>query len=125
MEISKNLKKYLKSKSLIISAVPDFPKDHVAYPNGYIVIKPAYAGGNSAPNYESWFIENGKKELSNAPPINIYAENGKYYAEVSVGLGGKAPGDFKREFKAEETLGNFVSKYFFGETSEFQALAHS
>ncbi len=125
MEISKKLKSAFRKKGLSISDEPDFPDGHVAYPNGYIVIKPASVGGNSVPEYESWFDEGGIEKLSDAPAVNIFVEVGKYFAEVSDGLGGKAPGDFKKEFDTEEELGIFVTNYFFGETYEFQSRINS
>lgn len=125
MEISEKLKEKLRESGLSISDEPDFPMGHVAYPSGYMVIKPASVGGNAVPEYEAWFDEEGQEKLSDAPAMNIYFDSNNYHAEVSEGLGGVAPGDFNRSFENENELCNFVINYYFGESVEFQARVHS
>jgi hypothetical protein len=126
MNLSIDLKLALREKGLNISDTPDFPTGHVAYPNGYMVLKPASIGGNSIPGYESWFDNDaGEEELCDAPTVNIFFQNEKWYSEVSEGLGGIAPGDFKREFGSEKEMIEFIIKYFFDETDEFKARVNS
>lgn len=100
---------------------PLFPENHLAYPNGYRILKPAKAGGNALPGYESWFTNGtGEDEISDAPSVTVWFAKGAWAVEVHEWVPGPGPGDFRHMFQTEEDVVQGVIFYFFGESPEFK-----
>lgn len=111
----------LRSAGLFVGDAPFFPETHLAYPNGYRIVKPAKAGGNVLPGHESWFTNGaGEDEMSDAPSVTVWFAEGTWFAEVHEWVPGPGPGDFRHMFQTEEEVVRDVIFYFFDESPEFK-----
>lgn len=122
MRLSTNSINTIRAKGLYISDTPFFGPNHIAYPNGYIVIKPGSAGGNRIEGYEIWFTNlAGEQELSDAPGAVIFPVEKSWGVSVSEYVPGPGPGDFEKIFSSEQKAVSAIVEYYFGLSPEFQA----
>lgn len=123
MHLSPESIEALRALGLHISAEPFFGGNHVAYPNGYLVIKPSAVTGNHIAGYESWFINYlGVEELSDAPSVTVYFKDGVWQYEVGEYVPGPGPGDFRRHVADEYDLIERLKQYFFVRNADFETL---
>ena len=121
MKLSKASIHKLRESGLFIDDEPDFVEDHVAFPNGYIVIKPSSVKGNSLPDYEAWYDDHdGKEKPSDAPRIVIYPKSNLWHVAVSEYVPGPGPGDFDNDFQSEVEAVENILNYFFGKNEHFK-----
>jgi hypothetical protein len=110
----------LRAAGLHIGDEPFFVKDHVAYPSGYLVIKPTKAGGYGVPGWSSSFGSAG--ETTNAPAVNVWPAGGAWRWEVREMVPGPGPGDFSRRAADEATLVAGILNYYFGQDPKMAEL---
>lgn len=121
MRLSTNSINIIRARGLYISDTPCFAPNHIAYPNGYIVIKPVSAGGNRIEGYEGWFTNlSGEQELSDAPRTVIFSIEKSWSVSVSEYVPGPGPGDFEKIFSSEQKAISAIVEYYFGLSPEFQ-----
>ena len=114
MTLSKASIQKIRESGLFIDDNPDFVETHVAYPNGYIVIKPSSINGNCLPDYEAWYNDHdGKEKMSDAPRIVIYPRSELWHVTVSDYVPGPGPGDFDIHFNSEEEAVDNILNYYF------------
>lgn len=112
----------IRALGLDVSSVPDFDLDHVAFPNGYVVIKPEKTPGNHRPGYTSWFTSYlGDEEKSDAPAVYVHFKEATWWYEVSEYIPGPGPGDFRRSVPGENELLEKLRLYFFEPNADFGA----
>ncbi len=113
----------LRAVGLHIGAEPFFDGNHVAYPNGYLVIKPTSTPGNHISGWEAWFTNcRGMQEQSDAPSVTVYLKDKVWQYEVWEYTPGPGPGDFRRCVSDERDLIERLKEYFFSENADFEAL---
>ena len=107
----------LHAKGLVTS--PAFPADHVAFPDGVIVGKPASVRGNSLPGYESGW--GGSRILVDAPVIYLHSNGAQWFVTSVQAEPGPAPGDFVDTWSTAEEAVLDVLDYYFGDPRRMQA----
>jgi len=72
----------LRAVGLVIS--DPFVPDHVAFPDGVIVAKPASVVGHSLPGYEAWWGAAGSScVLLDAPGLWLHSDGSKWFRDLS------------------------------------------
>ncbi len=113
----------IRALGLYVDAEPCFVSDHVAFPNGYVVIKPEKTLGNFVPGREGWFTNYlGVDEITDAPPVYIFFKEGQWWYEVCEYMPGPGPGDFRRSAESEPEVLEKLRVYFFESNPDFEAL---
>lgn len=104
----------MRERGVHVTDKPFFPEQHVAYPYGYIVIKPVAAGGNSIPGHISHFTDiKGTDSHSDMPAIKLYKEGLNWKISVHEYAPGPGPGDFDLVCGMEDQAVNEILHYFF------------
>ena len=104
----------LRSQGLSIHDAPFFPENHVAYPSGYLVLKPAAVPGNGHRFAESWFAnENGNEIRTESPAMRIWWKDNQWHIEVGEFAPGPGYSDFREHFTTEEDACERIIRYFF------------
>lgn len=120
MNLSVELIAEIRMLGLDVPSVPDFDPDHIAFPNGYIVIKPEKIPGNHRPGYTSWVTSYlGSDEKSDAPAVYVYFKDATWWYGVSEYIPGPGPGDFQRSVGGESELLEKLRHYFFTPNADF------
>ncbi len=123
MHLSKQSILRLRERGLYVGDHPFYPKNHSAYPSGYIVIKPAQTPGNSVPDYDSLFDDSeGIEQVTDAPTVKLCFSNGAWKIQVHEYIPGPGPGDFTQEFLTEEEAIAGIFHYFFEDSPHFREL---
>lgn len=122
MHLSEVFVANLRSFGLDITSDPTFGPSHMAFPDGYVVLKPARVPGNSIPGYEAWYTSyQGVDESTDAPSVFIYFHEDKWFYEVAEYAPGPGPGDFRRFAQSESELQEKIRVYFFEPNDDFEA----
>jgi len=104
----------IRESNLYISDTPSFPENHVAYPSGYMICKPASVEGNGHEFAESWFDDENEEDIrSISPAIIIWNQAGQTNIELSEYAPGPGPSDFKESFDTEEKAVKRIIRYYF------------
>lgn len=103
----------MRELGLLVSSVPQFPPNHSAYPNGYLVSKPLGVLGNSIPGYEVHLIDgDGREQVTDAPSPVIYSNPmGGWSVSVHEYVPGPGPGDFDISFTDEPAAVDAVIRF--------------
>ena len=113
MRLSTESLSALRTAGLHIDDEPFYVADHVAYPSGYLILKPTKAGGHGIPGGEMTIFSTG--ETTNAPAVKAWLEGGAWRWEVCEMVPGPGPGDFRRRAADEPTLVAGILNYYFGQ----------
>lgn len=97
----------LRDTGLLVS--DPFVANHVAFPDGVMVAKPASVKGNSLPDFEcSW----GGCKLD-APSLSLHSGGARWFVTSHDFIPGPGPGDFVNEWAtAEEAVADVLDFYF-------------
>ena len=106
----------LRAAGLLVSE--PFVHNHVAYPDGVIIGKPASLRGHSIPGYECWWGGDGGCDLGamlDAPGLRFHSDGGKWFVTAHECIPGPGPGDFVNEWgTADEAVADILDFYFGG-----------
>jgi hypothetical protein len=100
----------LREVGLLISEA--FVPNHVAFPDGVIVAKPASVEGHSLPGYEAWWgmIDD---VMLDAPGLLFHSDGRKWFVTSHDFVPGPGPGDFVNEWDSpEEAVADILDFYF-------------
>jgi hypothetical protein len=99
----------LRAAGLLLSE--PFVPNHVAFPDGVIVAKPASIAGHSLPGYKAGW---GMTEITlNAPGLWFHCDGGKWVVTSHDYIPGPGPGDFVNEWSSpEEAVADILDFYF-------------
>ncbi|MCC4589970.1 hypothetical protein LL974_02345 [Xanthomonas campestris pv. cannae] len=123
MKISRSAIEEVRAMGLNIDDEPFFGADHRAFPNGYIVSKPADVPGNGAAMFESICRDHlGKDVLCNSPVVFVFYKKNSWYCSVSIFAPGPGPGEFSRKVQDEAEMIRELRHYFFEESKDYKAL---
>ncbi|WP_267104599.1 hypothetical protein [Xanthomonas sacchari] len=123
MRISRSAIEEVRAMGLNIDDEPFFGADHRAFPNGYIVSKPADVPGNGAAIFESMCRNYlGKDVLCNSPVVFVFYKKNSWYCSVSIFAPGPGPGEFSRKVQDEAEMIRELRHYFFEESKDYKAL---
>jgi hypothetical protein len=96
----------LRGAGLLVSG--PFVPDHVAFPDGMLVAKPASVAGHSLPG-----LAEASGGLLDAPILYLHSDGGKWYVTSHDYVPGPGPGDFVNEWAtAEEAVADILDFYF-------------
>lgn len=97
----------LRAAGLLISE--PFVPDHVAFPDGVIVAKPATVPGHSLPGYEAHW----ENVVLDSPGLWFHSDGDTWYVTSHDYIPGPGPGDFVNEWKIpEEAVADIIDFYF-------------
>lgn len=100
----------LRAAGLLISK--PFVPDHVAFPDGVIVAKPAAVVGHSLPDYEGSWGSSGP--MIDAPALCLHCNGGRWFVTSDDYVPGPGPGDFVNEWDTPEDAVADVLDFYFG-----------
>lgn len=112
MIIEKETIKPLQDVGLVITI--HFTLEHGSYPGGYMISKPASAGGNYLPDYKCY---GSNHVLYNSPSCYLHEKDGKFIVTVHETLGVLIVGfgDFVKEFDDLDSAIQEILNYYFGD----------
>lgn len=123
MKLSRSVIEKIRAMGLNIGDEPFFVADHRAFPNGYIVSKPADVPGNGAAIFECIFRDHlGKDVLCNSPAVYVFHKSNSWYCAVSMFAPGPGPGEFSRKVHDEAEIIRELRHYFFEDSKDYEAL---
>jgi hypothetical protein len=96
-----------------------FPPDHVAFPDGVDVAKPARAGGHSLPEYCAYWAPNGS--LLDAPAVTLHADGSHWCVTSWDYVPGPGPGDFVDRWNTPEEAVADILDFYFGDPARMEA----
>src|SRR5690348_14442267 len=88
----------LRAAGLLISE--PFVPNHIAFPDGVCVAKPASVVGHSLPGYEGGW--GGTEVKLDAPGLWFHCDGGKWFVTSHDYIPGPGPGDFVNEWSSPE-----------------------
>lgn len=101
----------LRAAGLLISE--PFVPNHVAFPDGVIVAKPAAVAGHSLPDYEAWWgFPDGI--LLDAPGLWLHSDGSKWFVTSHDYVPGPGPGDFVNVWDSPEEAVTDILDFYFG-----------
>jgi hypothetical protein len=87
-----------------------FVPDHVAFPDGVEVAKPATVAGHSLPGFEAW---DPAGVMYDAPGLWFHSDGRKWFVTSHDCIPGPGPGDFVNEWETpEEAVADILDFYF-------------
>jgi hypothetical protein len=90
-----------------------FPVDHVAYPDGVSIAKPAAIKGNVASGYRCTWGLNGP--ALDAPAVVLHREGDEWIVSSMDSEPGPGAGDFVNKWVTEEEAVADIIDFFFGD----------
>ena len=107
----------LRAAGLLISE--PFVHDHVAFPDGVTVCKPASVAGHSLPDLEGWW---GPTDVMlDAPCLWFHCDGGQWIVTSRDWVPGPGPGDFVNTWgTAEEAVADILD-FYFGDPGRMEA----
>ncbi|MBX9266811.1 hypothetical protein [Chromobacterium violaceum] len=123
MKLSRSVVAKIRAMGLNISDEPFFSDNHQAFPNGYIISKPADIPGNGAAIFECIYRDSrGEDVLCNSPAVYVFHKSNSWYYSVSMFAPGPGPGEFSRKVHDEAEIIREIRHYFFEDSKDYQAL---
>lgn len=107
----------LRAAGLLVSE--PFVPNHVAFPDGVIVGKPASVRGHSLPEYEAWWGLDGL--MLDAPGLYLHSDRGRWLVTSHDYVPGPGPGDFVNEWATPDEAVADVLDFYFGSPARMEA----
>ncbi len=116
MKIPKALLATLRAAGLLVSEY--FVPNHVMFPDGVIVCKPASVRGNCIPGYQaSWGLDGTTVD---APDLKLHYNGAKWVVTSLDYVPGPGPGDFVTEWDTPEQAVADILSFFFVDSSRME-----
>ncbi len=107
----------LRAAGLLVSE--PFVPDHVAFPGGVIVAKPASVAGNSLPDFEmGWGSSDVKLD---APGLHFHSDGIQWFVTSHDYVPGPGPGDFVNKWSTPEEAVAHILDFYFGNPARMDA----
>lgn len=90
-----------------------YSSNHLVYPDGVAIFKPATTIGNAIPGFESYDAVTG--QLFDAPSLALHAENGRWIVTSHDIIPGPGPGDFVDVWDTPEQAVDDILAFFLGD----------
>jgi hypothetical protein len=103
----------LRAAGLLVSE--PFVPDHIAFPDGVIVAKPASVAGHSLPGYEARWGPGGV--LLDAPGLWLHSDDSKWFVTSHELIPGPGPGDFVNVWDTPEEAVADILDFYFGSSA--------
>lgn len=100
----------LRAAGLVVSSEPFVP-DHVAFPDGVVVGKPADVPGHSLPGYQAWW---GMTTRIDAPTLYLHHDGERWIVTSHDWVPGPGPGDFVDAWDTHEQAADDILDFYFG-----------
>lgn len=104
----------LRSSGLLVS--DPYVPNHLAYPEGVQVGKPASVSGNAIPGYEGYW----DGVLVDAPSLVMHAQRSKWLVVSHDIIPGPGVGDFVDEWDSPEQAVDDILDFYFGDSRRME-----